>query len=221
MQKTRRTEARRGVEFERIGEVGVDAAQQHFGALQAGDGADEDAVVAHAQILAFDQQEAEIAREVSVLEIGLAQRPGREQTDMGVVLTAERGELGLKGLEERRHPFDPRGAIDVGNGARQRQPVLDRVAGAGGRLRPVAEHPPAAVGAASDIDRIKAQMRAAGWRHANQRPQEFRITGNQRRGEAAIAAQERRAVGIGQYRFEQRRALNEPRFQLAAIRQVR
>ncbi len=38
-------EPRGGVEFERIGEIGVDAAQQHFGAPQSRDGADEDAVV--------------------------------------------------------------------------------------------------------------------------------------------------------------------------------
>ena len=74
LQQARRAEARGGIEFERIGEVGVDPPQQHLGALQAGNGADEDAVVAHAQVFALDQQEPEIAREIGVLEIGLVHR---------------------------------------------------------------------------------------------------------------------------------------------------
>ena len=71
LHQARHAEARARVELERIGEVGIEAAQQHLGALEAGDRADEDAVVAHRQILALDQQEAEIAREIGVLEIGL------------------------------------------------------------------------------------------------------------------------------------------------------
>ena len=46
-----------------------------------GDGADEHAVVAHREVFALDQQEAEIAREIGVLEIGLVHRPGRQQAD--------------------------------------------------------------------------------------------------------------------------------------------
>ena len=136
----------RGVELQRIGEIGVEPAQQHLGAAQAGDGADEDAVVAHGQILALDQQEAEIAREIGVLEIGLVHRPGREQADAHVVVAVERGKLALERLEERRHALHVGGAVDVGHGAGKREPVLDRIAGARRRLRAVAEHPPAAVG---------------------------------------------------------------------------
>ena len=74
----------------------------------------------------------------------------------------------------------------------EREPVLERVAGAGRRLRAVAEHPPAAVGAAPDIDRVEAQMRAARRRDADQRPQEFRIAGDQRGRQAAVADEVRR-----------------------------
>ena len=214
LQQPRRAEAGGGIELERIGKIGIDPPQQHLGALQAGNGADEDAVVAHAQILAFDQQEPEIAREIGVLEIGFAHRSRRQQADVRVVLAAERRELGLEGLKERRDALDPRGAIDVGNGARQRQPVLDRVAGARWRLGAVAEHPPASVGAASDIDGIKAQMRAAGRRDADQRTQKFRIAGDQRGGQAAIATEPRRAVGVGEDGFEKLGALDEPGFQI-------
>ena len=109
-------------------------------------------------------------------------------------------------------------AIDVRHGARQREPVLERVAGARGRLRAVAEHPPAAVGAAADVDRVEPQMRAARRRDADQRAQEFRIAGDQRRGQPAVAHELRRAVGIGEHGFEQFGALDQAGLQLPAIR---
>lgn len=52
-----------------------------------------------------------------MLEIGFVHRAGREQADVGVILAAQRMELGLQGLEERRDPLNARGAIDVGDGA--------------------------------------------------------------------------------------------------------
>ncbi len=96
-----------------------------------------------------------------------------------------------------------------GHGARQREPVLERVAGAGGRLRAVAEHPPAAVGAAPEIDRVEAQMRAARRRDADQRPQEFRIAGDQRGGQAALGHQPGGPVDVGEHGLEQLGALDE------------
>ena len=65
-------EARRGVQLERIDEIGVDAAPDHVGALQARDRADMDRPSCDDEVVALDQQEAEIAREVGLLEIGLA-----------------------------------------------------------------------------------------------------------------------------------------------------
>src|SRR6516225_2713011 len=93
--------SRTRIKLERIGEVGVEPPHQHFGALEAGHRADEDAIVAHSQILALDQQEAEIARKISVLEISLIHGPGREHADPRIILPIERGKLGLKSLEER------------------------------------------------------------------------------------------------------------------------
>ena len=118
MQQAGDAKARGGVELERVGEIGVDAPQQHFGAAQAGDGADENAIVFDDEILAFDQQEAEIARQIGVLEIGLVHRPGRKQADARIVALVEREQFGLQRLKERRNAFDARRAIDVGDGAR-------------------------------------------------------------------------------------------------------
>ena len=122
-----------------------------------------------------------------MLEIGLAHRPRREQTNLRIVLVAQRQEFSLERLKERSDAFDTRGAINVRDGARQREPVFDGVAGARGRLRTIAEHPPAAVGAAADVDGVEAQVRAAGRRYADHRTQEFRIAGDQRGGQTAVA----------------------------------
>ncbi len=69
------------VELERIEHVGIDPPQQHVEPLQPGDGADVDAIAGDGEIIALDQEEAEIAGERGVLEIGLAERARREQTN--------------------------------------------------------------------------------------------------------------------------------------------
>ena len=217
LQEAGDAEARRGVELQRIGEVGIDPAQDHLGAAQPRHGADEDAVVAHDEVLAVDQEQAEIARQIGVLEISLVHRSRRQQAGARIVLAIERHQFGLESLEERRDALDAGGAIDVGNGARQRQAVLDGVAGARRRLRAIVEHPPAAVGAAADVDGIKTQMRAAGRRNADQRPQKFRIAADQRRRQAPLAGQRRRPVGIHQHGFEQLGALDQAFLQLRPL----
>ena len=187
-------EAGGGVEFERIGKIGIDPAQQYFGAPQTRDRADKDAVVTHDQILAVHQKKAEIARQIGVLEIGLVHRPRREQADTRVILAIEREQLRLERLKERRDAFNARGAIDVGHRARQREPVLDRVTCARRRLRAIVEHPPSPVGATPDIHGVEPQVRAARRRDADQRPQEFRIAGDQGGRQAAIAGERCRAI---------------------------
>ena len=64
------------IEFQRIEKIGIDPAQQHVEPLQAGDGADMNAVAADGEIVALDQQKAEIARQRRVLEKGFAEDAG-------------------------------------------------------------------------------------------------------------------------------------------------
>ena len=73
------------IELQRIEKIGIDPAQQHVEPLQAGDGADMNAVAADGEIVALDQQEAEIARERRVLEIGFAEGARRQQADPRLV----------------------------------------------------------------------------------------------------------------------------------------
>ena len=53
-----------------------------------------------------------------MLEIGLVHRSWREYAHASLVVSIERGELGLKSLEERRQALDLERAINVGQCAR-------------------------------------------------------------------------------------------------------
>ena len=185
--------------------------------LSPGHGADEDAVVARGQVFALDQEEAEIAGEIGVLEIGLVHRPGREHANPGIVLAVEAGQLVLQRLEERRVAEHPQAAIDVGNPVGQREPVFQRIAGTGRRLGAVAQHPPAAIGAARDVDGIEAQMRAAGRRHVGERPHEVRAAGHECGGQAPLADELGRPVNVGEHRLDEARPRDQRGLQLLPL----
>ncbi len=74
-------EMRRRIEFERIEKIRIDPAQQHVEPLQARDGADIDAVAADGEIVALDQEKAEIARQRRMFEVGFAESARRQQAD--------------------------------------------------------------------------------------------------------------------------------------------
>ena len=121
-------ELRGGVEFERIEEIGIDPAQQHVEPLQPGDGADMDAVAADREVVALDQEEAEIARQRGVLEIGLAEIARRQQPDARLVAVGAGAQAVAERLEERRDALDIHRLVQRGKGARQHQAVFQRVA---------------------------------------------------------------------------------------------
>ena len=83
-----RAEARAGVELERIGEGGVEAAPEHADRPEAGDGAHHHPAVLDGEVLALEQHEAEIAGDVGVLEIGVVERAGRQDGDARVAVVA-------------------------------------------------------------------------------------------------------------------------------------
>ena len=210
----------RGVELERIGEVGIEPAQQHFGALQAGDGADEDAVVAHASGLrprpagsrdsARDRRARNRSRSAARASAGRrARRPA------GRAPTSSAWNAWKNGASRSTRSC----AIDVGHGARQREPVLERVAGARRRLRAVAEHPPAAVrAAADDRPRRSADARRPA---ARRRPAGAGIPDCRRPAPPAAgrrATRLRRAVGVGEHALRAARRAGSGRPRAASIR---
>ena len=77
-----------------------------------------------------------------------------------------------------------------------------------------------AIGRAPDIDGIKPQMRAAGRRDPDQRPQELRVARNNDRRQSTLAHQIGRAIGIGEHRLEQFRALDESGLERLPLRRV-
>ena len=79
------------------------------------------------------------------------------------------GEAEPEGLEEGRQPLDIHVAVERREGARQDEPVGERIAGARRRLRTVAEDPPAPVRPAPDIGGVEMQEFAARRLHAMQR----------------------------------------------------
>ena len=210
-------EMRRRIELQRIEEIGIDPAQQHVEPLQPGDGADMDAVAADGEIVALDQQEAEIARQRGVFEIGLAEGARRQQSDPRLVAIGAGAQRLAERLEERRHALDIHRLVEVGKGARQHQAVFQRIARARRRLGAVVQHPPAAIGAAADIGRIEVKMAAAGRFDAADRAQIFVAAGNRGRRHRAIGDQPALAIEIAQHHFEQLGALRDARGQLLPI----
>jgi len=77
-----------------------------------------------------------------------------------------------------------------------------------------------AIGRAPDIDGIKPQMRAAGRRDPDQRPQELRVARNNDRRQSALAREIGRTIGIGEHRLEQFRALDESGLERLPLRSV-
>ena len=176
-----------------------------------------DAVAADGEIVALDQQEAEIARQRGVFEIGFAELAGRQKPDARLVAVGAGAQGIAERLEERRHPFDVHRLVERGEGARQHQPVFQRVACARRRLGAVAEHPPAPVGAAADIGGVKTEIAAARRFDAADRAQIFGAAGNGRRRDRALGNQTALAVEIAQHQFQQLRALHDAGGQLLPV----
>ena len=74
-------ERRIGAQLQRIAVAVVESPEDDVDRLQAIERLDEDAPIAHGQVATLDEREAEIARQVRVLEVGLVERTGREQHD--------------------------------------------------------------------------------------------------------------------------------------------
>ena len=74
--------------------------------------------VAHRQVAALDQQEAEIAGKIGLFEIGLVIGAGRQQADARIGMRGRGDQAVAERLEERREPADVHIAIERREGAR-------------------------------------------------------------------------------------------------------
>ena len=178
-------------------------------ALEAGDGAHEHPAFAHDEVVALDQQETEVSRQIGLLIIGQAQGAGAQDADArlgpvtgGLQSRAERA-------KERGEPFDIELGVEIGKRLGDDQPIFQCVAASGRRLRPVAERPPGAVGSSADVDRIKAQPSSAGRRHAAHGGDVVDRAGDRRGRQRALGDQLTFAIDVGEHLLQQIGALSD------------
>ena len=88
--QARHAEKRIAAQFQRIAKSVIHAAENHIDRMQTLKRFEENAAVAHREIAAFDQSETQIARKVSMLEIGFVVRPWGEQNNVGIVRSIRR-----------------------------------------------------------------------------------------------------------------------------------
>ena len=199
-------------QLERIAEVVVEPAQDDVDRVQAAEGLEEHAVVAHREVATLDQGVAEVAREVGMLEVALVVGPGSEQHDARIVVVARRqADEGVAGGgEEGGQSPHPAFAVGLRQDAREHDAVLERVAGAGGRLRAVGEHPPRAVGSAHQVGGVEVQAPPAGHGELMARAQEAGMGEQHRRRQQAVVQQALRPVAVGEDEVEEVGALRQP-----------
>src|SRR6201999_1256919 len=109
------------------------------------------------------QQEAEIACERCVLEIGFAEGTRRKQADARLVAVGAGAKTVAERFEERRDALDIHRLVERAEDARQHQAFFQRIPRARRRLRAVAEHPPAPVRTAADVGSVDAEIAPARW----------------------------------------------------------
>ena len=104
LEQARHAEQRVGAQLERIAELGADAPHDEVDGLQSLDGLHEHAVVANGQVRAFDDAEAEIPREIRVLEVGLLRGARRQEYGLRLIAARQRQESLAERAEEAREP---------------------------------------------------------------------------------------------------------------------
>src|ERR1700737_4988796 len=137
-----------------------------------------DTVAADGEIVALDQQKSEISRQRGVFEIGLAEAAWRQQSDARLVAVGAGAQGIAERLEEGRDALHIHRFVERGKRPRQYQPVFQRVASARLSLGPVAQYPPAPIGAATDVRGIQAEISAARRFDAANRAQKFGAAGD-------------------------------------------
>ncbi len=149
-----------GAQLEGIAKAIVHAPQNHVHRPEPFERLEKDAVLAHRQVAALDQGEAEIAGQIGMLEVGLVQRSGGEQhyARMGARRRGKAQQGFAKGAEKRSQPVHLGFAKEVGKSLRHDDAVFQRIAGAGRGLGAVGDHPPLAIGRARQIDGEQVQV---------------------------------------------------------------
>ena len=102
-----------GAQLERIGEVGIETPPEHAHRLQPGNGANHDLALIDRQVFAFEQHEAEIARDIGVLEIGLVVDAWGQDANAAIATAGNAVQRIAEIAEEPGQPVHVHLAIDV------------------------------------------------------------------------------------------------------------
>ena len=207
LQHAGHAQLRGGVQLKGVAPVRVHAPPDHIGALEARDGAHMQLALAHHEVFALDQQQAEIAGHIGLFEIGLAPGAGRQQADARLAPRGGGGEAGAKIAEEGREALHVHLAIEPRQRAGQHEPVFQRIASARGGLRAVAQHPPAPVRPTAHIGGIEAHPAAARRLDAPHGANEIGRARHGGGGQGAIGDEICGAVDVGEDALEQFGAL--------------
>ena len=218
LQQAGHAQGRVGAHLQRVQPFVVHAFDERVHRLQAAEGLEVQALVAHRQVVALDQREAQVARQIGVFEIGFVVGAGREQRDTGVLAL---GRQGFEAVHQRAvaggQALHFHAGKSLGELARDGNAVFQQVTQAGRRLRALAHHPPAAVGAVGQIEGDDVQpgvTRRANTLHGTQ------VTGvalHQRSRQQGLFQQFLRAVQVGHHGVEQARALQHAGFDLCPV----
>ncbi len=113
LQQARHANARGRIEFERIAPVRVDMPPDDVASFEAGDCADEDPPLAHDEVIALDEQEAEVTRQIRLFVVGQTQRAGAQDADAGLGPLAGRLQTRPQRAEEGRKPLNVKLGIEI------------------------------------------------------------------------------------------------------------
>ncbi len=223
LQQPRHAERGVGAQFQRVQVFVIDALDQAVHRLQAAQRLQVKPLIAHGQVTAFDQQQAEITREVRVFERGFAVRAWGEQHDLRVVRAAAAalraqtlqviGERAVGGRQMLHRQRIERARKQ----ARDGQPVFQQITEARWRLGALRHHAPAAVHRARQVERGDLQVHVAGEFNAVHRAQVTGLALHQRRRQQRALQQRARSVNVGQHAVEQAHTLQHPGFDRAPV----
>ncbi len=156
-----------------------------------------------------------------MFERALVSRPGREQQHAELGPVARRGEAlddATQLGEKRRDAFHVVLAKQIGKRAPHDEAILERVARARRRLRPIGIDREPAGCIATDVDRIEVEPLASHRFPAMARAKKVRMTEDDLRGQKTLAQEPLLAVAVGDHRVEQTRALAQPHAEALPLR---
>ena len=166
------------------------------------------------QIFAFDQQQAKIAGEMRLFRIALVETAGRQQADARVRPGAIGGQPPAQFVEKGCKPPRIHRAQQIAGGARESEPVFQRIAHPHRGPHPVGQDAPFARRAAADIGGVEMELMPLRRRRAVHDAPIMGAAGHDAGGQIAVGDQRLGGINVRDHPFEQVGALGEAAFDM-------